>query len=157
MGTLLGAPEVLPAAPPAERDRPVPARIESPAGRSLPAASSGAAPLVDAAAVERERVRALLSRYATAYSELDAAAAANVYPRLDQKALSRAFAALDAQQIRFDDCRIQVANAGARATCDGTATWTPKVGGGSRAQDRQWQFDLQQVSGEWRIGTVRVQ
>jgi hypothetical protein len=112
---------------------------------------------VDAVVAEQDRVRALLRRYEAAYSDLDAGAAANIYPRLDRGALSRAFAALDAQQIRFDDCRIQVATASARATCNGTATWTPKVGGGSRAQEREWRFELQQVSGEWRIGAVRVQ
>jgi hypothetical protein len=112
---------------------------------------------VDARAAEQGKVRAVLSRYEAAYSDLDAAAAASLYPSIDRKALSRAFDALASQQILFEDCRIQVANATARATCAGTASWTPKVGTGFRQQARRWQFDLKQVSGAWQIGSVQIQ
>jgi hypothetical protein len=107
--------------------------------------------------VETDRVRAVLSGFERAYSALDADAASRVYPAVDRKALARAFSGLSAQQIQFNDCRIQVLQGAARATCAGTARWTPKVGGGSRQQARRWDFDLQQVSGGWRIGAVKVQ
>jgi len=102
-------------------------------------------------------VRAVLSGYERAYSHLDADAASRVFPAVDRKALARAFSGLSAQQIRFDDCRIEFRQASARATCAGTARWTPKVGGGSQQQARRWQFDLEQSPGGWRIGSVKVQ
>jgi hypothetical protein len=111
----------------------------------------------DLHAADRDKVRSVLSRYESAFSQLDAGAAARLYPAVDRKALSRAFSTLSAQQIRFDDCRIQVTQATARATCAGKASWTPKVGGGPREEARHWQFDLKQVGGDWQIGSVRVQ
>ena len=99
----------------------------------------------------------MLSRYESAYSQLDAAAAARLYPGVDRKALSRAFGTLSSQQIQFDDCRILVTQSTASATCAGKASWTPKVGGGAKEQARRWQFDLKQVAGDWQIGSVRVQ
>jgi len=99
----------------------------------------------------------VLSRYENAFSQLDAAAAARLYPSVDRKALSRAFGTLSSQQIQFDDCRIQVTQSTARATCAGKASWTPKVGGGTKEQAKRWQFELKQVAGDWQIGSVRVQ
>jgi hypothetical protein len=158
-GSLIGAP--VPSAPvppvsntrrPAAAETPAPA----PAAASTPTGTSGLT-AVDARAAEQGKVRALLSRYEAAYSDLDASAAASVYPSIDRKALSRAFDALESQQILFQDCRIQVANTTARATCAGTASWTPKVGTGYRQQARRWQFDLKQISGSWQIGNVQIQ
>jgi hypothetical protein len=111
----------------------------------------------DARGLQREQVRGLLSQYERAYSDLDAAAAARVYPRVDRRALSRAFSTLSAQQIHLDDCRIDLLQSAARATCAGTASWTPKVGGGSRDQARRWQFELKQIAGNWQIDAVKVQ
>ena len=99
----------------------------------------------------------MLSRYELAYSDLDVNAAAQVYPKVDKKALGRAFATLDSQQVRLSECQIQIAGAAsARAICNGTMMWTPKVGGGLREQPRQWQFDLRRAEEGWRIGNVSV-
>lgn len=160
-GTGLGAPVPAAGAPAVNPNRPVapearPAAPPAPAVAATPTGTSGVT-AVDARAAEQGKVRAVLSRYEAAYSDLDAAAAASLYPSIDRKALSRAFDALASQQILFEDCRIQVANATARATCAGTASWTPKVGTGFRQQARRWQFDLKQVSGAWQIGSVQIQ
>jgi hypothetical protein len=80
-----------------------------------------------------------------------------LYPGVDRKALSRAFGSLSSQQIQFNDCRIQVTQSTAYASCAGKASWTPRVGGGPKEQARRWQFDLKQVAGDWQIGSVRVQ
>ena len=155
LGQPLGPPRELPEAP-VLRDSPPGPRVEP----SAPAAAPSAPPpttAVNARAVETDRVRAVLSGYERAYSALDADAASRVFPAVDRKALSRAFSTLSAQQIQFNDCRIEVQQASARATCAGTARWTPKVGGGAQQQARRWQFDLEQASGGWRIGSVRVQ
>jgi hypothetical protein len=126
---------------------------------SGPAAATGTSgiTLADSRGLERDKVRAVLLGYEKAHSQLDAAAAARLYPAVDRKALSRAFSTLSSQQILFEDCRIQVAQATAHASCAGTASWTPRVGGGSRQEARRWNFDLKQVAGNWQIGTVKVQ
>ena len=155
LGQPLGPPRELPAAPASPDASPAP-RVEPSPAAAAPSAPA-AAPALDPRAVEADRVRAVLSGYERAYSELDAEAASRVFPAIDRKALSRAFSSLSAQQIQFDDCRIQVLQASARATCAGTARWTPKVGSGTQQQARRWQFDLEQGSGGWRIGSVRVQ
>ena len=122
-----------------------------------PTGTSGISP-PDARGAERERVRGLLSQYQRAYSDLDAAAAARVYPGVDRRALSRAFNTLSSQQIYLEDCQIDVLQSRAQATCAGTASWTPKVGGGSRDQSRRWHFDIKQVAGgDWQIAAVKVQ
>jgi hypothetical protein len=158
-GSLMGAPVPAEHVPAVNTGRPalIPeAPAPAPAAASTPTGTSGIT-AVDAGATEPGKVRAVLSRYEAAYSDLDASAAARLYPSIDRKALSRAFDALASQQILFEDCRIQVANATARATCAGTASWTPKVGTGFRQQARKWQFDLKQISGTWQIGNVQIQ
>src|SRR4029453_3107409 len=154
----LGQPVAPPAAEPpsliASRERPPAPTPASEPARPIPTTGNAA---IDVRTVERDKVRSVLSRYENAFSRLDAAAAARLYPSIDRKALSRAFGTLSAQQIQFDDCRIQVTQGTARATCAGKASWTPKVGGGPKEEARRWQFDLKQVGGDWQIGSVRVQ
>jgi hypothetical protein len=158
--SLLGQPV---APPPAEVPPIVVARErglippEPPASGTAAATGTSGTSLADSRGLERDKVRAVLSGYEKAYSQLDAAAAARLYPAIDSKALSRAFSTLSSQQILFEDCRIQVFQATAHASCAGTARWTPRVGGGSRQQARRWNFDLKQVAGNWQIGTVKVQ
>jgi hypothetical protein len=126
-------------------------RPATPPSSTVPAGTSG-----PAVPDERESIRSILSKYELAYSDLNVDAAAQVYPTLDKKALGRAFASLDSQQIRLSECDIQMGGPTARAVCMGTVLWSPKVGGGVREQPRQWQFDLQRRDEGWRIGRVRV-
>jgi hypothetical protein len=100
---------------------------------------------------ESPSVRRVLSQYEAAYSSLDAAAARRVWPTLDDRALSRAFDALQSQHVALGRCEVSVAGPAARAECHGSAQWTPKVGGGSRTEAREWSFDLRKTGGEWRI------
>jgi len=155
----LGQPVAPPAAEPAPlagpRDRAA-APAPAPEAPARPVSTSGNT-VTDIRSADRDKVRSVLSRYESAYSHLDAAAAARLYPGVDRKALSRAFGTLSSQQIQFDDCRILVTQSTASATCAGKASWTPKVGGGAKEQARRWQFDLKQVAGDWQIGSVRVQ
>jgi hypothetical protein len=120
-----------PAAPPAEAPRPT-------------------APVVD----EHAAVRATLGRYESAYSDLNTAAAHAVWPGVDERALARAFDSLSSQRVRLGTCEVGVNGATARAICHGTASWTPKVGGGQQTKSRTWTFDLRQTRGTWQI--VRV-
>ena len=116
-----------------------------------------AAAPVRSAAMETAGVRAALARYESAYSRLDAEAAGAVWPALDKRQLARAFGGLESQRVDLGACDVRVTGEVATAECNGSATWTPKVGGGTRNQARRWQFRLRNADGSWQIvgATVR--
>lgn len=126
---------------------------------SLPVASVGSVPRRDEragadeppAAVEEPRVRAALARYESAYSGLNASAAQAVWPGVDERSLARAFDTLESQRVSLGRCAVQVHDTTARANCSGSVTFTPKVGGGTQTQPRQWSFELAQANGAWQI------
>jgi hypothetical protein len=119
--------------------------------RDEPREINAAAPRDDA------RVRSVLARYEVAYSSLDAVAARSVWPGVDGRALARAFEGLESQRVSLGQCDVVVLGSSARANCAGTATWTPKVGGGPRTEPRRWTFELAASGGDWQIvrATVR--
>ena len=103
-------------------------------------------------------VRSALAGYARAYSDLDVEAAERVWPSVNRSALERAFGSLESQRVSLGDCRIQVDVATAHASCSGTATWKPKIGGRERTDDRRWDFELVERSASgWQITSARVQ
>lgn len=138
---------VAPAAPePAVENRPRAA--DAPVGN----AAAGVAPAGGNGSVDvQAAVRSALARYEAAFSGLDVAAARAVWPAVDGRALARAFDGLASQRIALGRCDVSVSGPSARATCTGTAEWTPKVGGGQRRQNRRWSFDLASAGGGWQI------
>jgi hypothetical protein len=102
-------------------------------------------------------IRGALTRYAKAYSDLDVDAAARVWPSVNRSALGHAFDSLDSQRVSLGDCRIQIDGNTAHASCAGSATWTPKVGGRERTDERSWSFDLGKSVAGWQITSARVQ
>jgi hypothetical protein len=101
-------------------------------------------------------VRTALARYQSAYSRLDVDAAGAVWPALDRRALARAFDGLASQRVDLGACDVRVVGENALAECTGSATWTPKVGGGSHRQRRQWEFRLRQGASSWQIVSASV-
>jgi hypothetical protein len=108
------------------------------------------------AARDEDKIRAVLGQYASAYSRLDAAAASAIFPGIDRRALARAFDGLSSQTVSLGACDVRVAIETAIVDCAGTATWTPKIGGGSRTEPRRWQFRLRDLSGDWQIVAAKV-
>ena len=101
---------------------------------------------------ESAEVRAILERYESAYTRLDPSLARAVWPGVNESALARAFSSLASQEISLGRCDVSVSGATARATCTGTAKWTPKVGGGgARTEARRWTFDLRRAGDGWQI------
>jgi hypothetical protein len=96
-------------------------------------------------------VRAALAQYESAYSSLNAAAARAVWPGVDARSLERAFESLESQRVALGRCSVSMNGTRAQATCQGTATWTPKVGGGTNTSPRTWRFDLANTGGSWKI------
>lgn len=96
-----------------------------------------------------------ISRYRRAFNSLDAHAAREVWPTVDQRTLTRAFERLEAQNVSFDRCQIEVNNERAEARCSGTARYVPRVGSREpRVDRREWRFSLVKKSDEWLIGAV---
>jgi hypothetical protein len=111
---------------------------------------------VDAREEESNRIRALLSRYETAYNRLDAKAASAVWPGVNQAALGRAFEGLLSQRVSLGLCDITVIGDIAGASCAGKARWEPKVGGGLQTADRYWKFNLRKTDDGWKIQEILV-
>jgi len=160
---------IVPDAPMGHIDPPPPAAVPASLDveDGLPGASAGTAVAVPvsgtpAPAVNAESsdaaVRRTLNRYADAYSALDAAAAARVWPSVNRGALTRAFDGLASQQISLGTCRVDVRGGAAHADCAGSATWAPKVGASSaRTELRRWTFELARRGADWQIVDARVQ
>jgi len=143
-----------PAPPPSEeRPRAVPP-LASAAPLSAPAAAGATTPAPAPVPDEAARVRSVLAQYEAAYSTLNADAAQAIWPAVDGRLLSRAFQNLESQRISLGQCALAIDGGTARADCDGSATWTPKVGGGSRTESRHWKFELQNTGGSWQIVTA---
>jgi hypothetical protein len=135
---------------PATRSMSVPAPPPPPAPKEAVSQPAAEPPSQEPA------VRDVLARFEAAYSSLSASAARQVWPSVDARSLSRAFEGLESQQVSLGQCRVTVESSTARAECSGSATWTPKVGGGRRTEARRWEFDLARESGAWRIVQARA-
>jgi hypothetical protein len=106
---------------------------------------------------EESGIRAALGKYRDAYERLDAAAAKRVWPAVDERALSKAFANLESQSLTFDDCRTSVNAASAVASCRGTVTYIGRLGSrNSQTQNREWTFRLQKEGDAWAVQNVQV-
>jgi len=134
-----------PAAPPPPASPPAAVAV-------APAATVPTAPAVD---LDERAIREVLEGYRHAVSELDLAATRRMWPTVDERALARAFAGVETQQVAFDDCRIATGASEAQAVCGGTVRYVPGVG--SRTTQlvrRQWTFTLRQDAGQWRIQRI---
>ena len=152
-------PDLIPAAAPLrplERQR-SPAEtmfvaLPRPASRG-PAATLEALPdTADTTAREREILLEIVNAYSRAFERLDVRAAKAVSPSVNDRALQRAFAGLEGQKLRFEDCRLSIEGAAANARCLAHASFTPKIG--SRVihlTGQQWTFNFSQSESGWQI------
>lgn len=154
-----------PATPPSEPATAAPstARPAAPApvqGLAPPAAASSAAGTVASAAadVDTGAIRDVLGRYRNAFNALDASAAQQVWPTVNQRTLDRAFGQLQEQSLSFNTCTIAVKGALADAVCSGTTRFVPAVGNrAAQTQQRQWSFSLRKgTQGGWLIQNVEA-
>lgn len=118
----------------------------------LPTTSATVASAAVAPRNDDSRVVQVLNQYARAYDRLDPNAARAIWPTVDERALSRAFASLASQDVSFDACDIDVKGNLASASCRGTASYVGKVGSRqSRTEARQWNFELKLHGDDWKI------
>jgi len=144
-----------PAAPPPSIAGLAPAPAPAPASSAAPAVVT---PPAAGAPVETNQtgIQNTLARYRKAFSSLNASAAREVWPTVNERSLSRAFDRLEQQDVLFERCQIEVTNNDrAEATCNGTARYVPRVGSRTpRVDQREWRFNLVKVKDEWLIGAV---
>ena len=104
---------------------------------------------------ERDAVLRILRDYEEAFEDLDVSAAAEVWPSVDRRALSRAFATLKSQGLSFVACDIAVVESHATASCDGSVEFVRRVGRPvpMTAQQR-WVFKMRKIGTHWTIEEV---
>jgi hypothetical protein len=130
----------------------IPQPVSVTAPPSLAATTTGAAGSALTARSDNTRVAQVLNQYARAYGQLDSTAARAVWPTVDERALTRAFASLESQDVSFDRCDIDVKGNQASASCRGTASYVGKVGSRqARTEARQWNFELKLHGDDWKI------
>lgn len=130
--------------------------VASPAVAASALASTHAATVVAPSVSDEALVRSMLERYRGAYERLDASAALQVWPSLDERRLARAFSTLKSQTLDFDDCRIDVGGARGVAYCRGRTTYVGRVGKREpETQNRRWTFQIQKMGDSWAIDSVR--
>jgi hypothetical protein len=127
-----------------------------PLAKTAPAPSTPVAAMLTDTASDEDDIRSTLTRFRTAYSQLNASAARDVWPSVDARALERAFQSLKSQDLRFDSCKMTVTGARAQAACKGRAVYVPRIGDQSpRFTAREWNFELRKADERWTIASAR--
>ena len=97
----------------------------------------------------------MLRAYRDAYDRLDAPSAAVIWPRVDTRALNRAFSTLVEQDVSFERCDLDIAGAKANAKCTGEIRYVQRVGDHTpRVRRLSWLFAFERVSDRWQIAQV---
>jgi hypothetical protein len=138
--------------------QPVSITAPPPPAPTLPATTSAVATASTVAPRgDDSRVAQVLNQYARAYDRLDPSAARAVWPTVDERALARAFASLESQDVSFNSCDIDVKGTQASAFCRGTASYVGKIGSRqARTESRQWNFELKLHGDDWKIEKAQV-
>jgi hypothetical protein len=171
--TLPAPPPTLPAPPPTAAVSP-PTLPEPPAGVGKVAeAIEPMAPLPKAVTVPevreiapRDRVyqkestalARVLGHYEQAYDRLDAPGAAAVWPSVDSRALARAFARLQSQDLDFGNCTFAVSVSDAAARCAGILRYARRIGDTTLKTERHvWTIEFARAGESWQIVRITAQ
>jgi hypothetical protein len=154
--TALSRPDVAPIDPPPPLPRTAPpAHVEMPPSPTVVPSPNVVAPEPSVVRNDSDAVRAVLDRYQTAFSHLDASIAKAIWPSVDEKALGRAFGQLERQQVLLEGCDVKVVGERAAAACGGRASYVPRVGNkAARVESRRWAFTLRKTGESWIIEAV---
>jgi hypothetical protein len=104
---------------------------------------------------ESAALATILKGYELAYDRLDAAAAAALWPSVDVRALGRAFARLQMQNIEFSDCTFAVSENEATAQCAGLLHYARRIGDTApKSEKHVWTIEFLRAGGDWRIARI---
>jgi hypothetical protein len=144
----IDSPPPLPRTPPPAQAEAVPSVTDAPPPAVVPLAPA-------VVRSDTDDVRAVLDRYQTAFSHLDASKAKAIWPSVDEKALGRAFGQLERQEVVLQGCDVMVAGQRAAAECRGRSSYVPRVGNkAARVEARRWAFTLRKIGESWIIEAV---
>jgi len=144
----IDSPPPLPRIPPPANAEAAPSVIVAPPPAAVP-------PEPAVVRNDTDDVRAVLDRYQTAFSHLDASKAKAIWPSVDEKALGRAFGQLERQEVVLEGCDVKVAGQRALAACRGQSSYVPRVGNkAARVEARRWAFTLRKIGESWIIEAV---
>jgi hypothetical protein len=149
-----------PYAVPVDSPPPLPTTPSSAHAEVVPSVAVAPAPVVvppepSVVRSDTDAIRAVLDRYQTAFSHLDASTAKAIWPSVDEKALGRAFGQLERQEVVLDGCDVKVAGQRAAAACRGQSSYVPRVGNkAARVEARRWAFTLRKTGESWVIEAV---
>jgi hypothetical protein len=123
-----------------------------PGNVALPEPSAAPARVFSA---ESAALAAIVRDYELAYDRLDAAAAAALWPSVDERALARAFARLQMQNLDFGDCTFAVSQQDATAQCAGLLQYARRIGDTAPKSERHtWTIEFVRAGGSWRITRI---
>ena len=107
------------------------------------------------AAMSLTRLAAVLRRYAEAYGELNVSATRQLWPSVDELALTNAFDRAASRDIALDACNIDVQGSTASASCRGNARLAAG-GNAAPSEARLWRFDLRRDGDDWKIESAET-
>jgi hypothetical protein len=100
----------------------------------------------------------VLGRYEQAYDNLDASATAAIWPSVDVRALTRAFARLENQDLQLRNCVFAVSANDAAARCAGVLHYARRVGDRTPKIERHvWTIEFVRAGATWQIVRVTAQ
>jgi hypothetical protein len=128
---------------------------------TLPPATRDASALSSSPRLFEEESTALervLASYQQAYNRLDVDAALAVWPSADSRALAKAFARLQQQDLKFENCMFAVAENDGTAQCGGVLRYVPRIGKPTPQMEHHvWTIEFARAGASWRIVRVTAQ
>jgi hypothetical protein len=130
----------------------LPSSVSPAALRGRPVTESSTSERASDIRDQTEIIRDVLNRYTHSFETMDLGATKAVYPSVDDRALQKAYRALDGQQVRLSNCGVSIEGPDANARCRGTATYRPKIGPRTvQLTDLEWMFRLARGDAGWQI------
>jgi hypothetical protein len=128
---------------------------------TLPPATREASPLSPPRRLfvkESTAIERVLASYEQAYNRLDVDAALAIWPSADSKALAKAFARLQHQDLKFENCMFAVAENDGTAQCGGVLRYVRRIGKPTpQTEHHVWTIEFARAGETWRIVRVTAQ
>ena len=107
---------------------------------------------------ESSALAQVLGHYEQAYDRLDATRAAVIWPSVNERALSRAFARLQTQDLDFGNCTFAVSTSDAAARCAGVLRYARRIGDTAlKTEQHVWTIEFARAGETWQIVKISAQ
>jgi hypothetical protein len=107
---------------------------------------------------ESTALERVLASYEQAYNRLDVTAALAIWPSADSRALAKAFARLQQQDLKFENCTFAVSENDGTAQCGGVLQYVRRIGKPTpQLEHHVWTIEFARAGAAWRIVRVTAQ